>query len=319
MPPRKRVKLDAATSTATATPKAQKTLTQYGSTNSGAGPYTFTIPSSTSIPKPIECKTYPTSASPSTTPTTTPIVILTHGASGSITTPSLEHLATGASSKYTTTSFTGPMNLPARTKQFHSVLTHLLSQSKPIKASTSTRIPVILGGRSMGARAAVLTCSTLPSALANQVTAETLILSSYPLISPKGDSRADILLALPETVSVLFITGDRDNMCPIDALQKVRSEMRARSWLLVVKGADHGMGVRPKGMVEKVGEGMGKAAARWVEGRDEEETEGYVRVVDGREVEIVWRGSNEDEGSEDKGKNRSLESMGFKRKRKDPT
>ena len=174
----------------------------------------------------------------------------------------------------------------------------------------------------MGARAAVLAATSLPSTLANHITAETLILASYPLISPKGDSRADILLALPESVSVLFISGDRDSMCPIAELQKVRKEMKAKSWLLVVKGADHGMGVKPKGMVKEVGEECGRAAARWVEDRQENKREGTVSVVGGTKVEVLWGGGVEDNaggdnGDKDKSKDRSLESMGFKRKRKD--
>ena len=93
-----------------------------------------------------------------------------------------------------------------------------------------------------------------------------MVLVSYPLVSDKGESRAEILLALPETVSVLFVVGDRDKMCPLSELEEVREKMEARSWLCVVKGADHGMNLLAsnKDGEEHVGQMTGRVAAEWI-------------------------------------------------------
>ena len=267
-------------------------------------PASITVPASSTNAKPIECRLYKSTSLLSAYPG----IIATHGASGTNLTSSLVHLATGLATSFHTQTFQGPMNLLTRTKQFHAVLSHYLDQNPAPRSKE--RAEVIFAGRSMGARAAVLASTSLPDAVAEQVTARKVVLASYPLISPKGDSRADILLALPSDTLVLFITGDRDSMCPLPALQKARKEMKAPSWLLVAKGADHGMGLSPKAAVSAVGEMAGKAAVEWVRDRDAEKTEGRL-WWDGGKVKVEWgKGEGGREGKD-------LESMGFKRKRKD--
>ncbi|KAJ4367012.1 hypothetical protein N0V83_007542 [Neocucurbitaria cava] len=102
-----------------------------------------------------------------------------------------------------------------------------------------------------------------------------------PLKGPKNDIRDSILLALPSspTVDVLFIVGDRDAMCPLDLLESVRGKMKAKSKVVVVKGADHGMNVRPKGRERELGEEAGRWAAAWVKGDMEGSGEGDVVVI----------------------------------------
>jgi pimeloyl-ACP methyl ester carboxylesterase len=93
-----------------------------------------------------------------------------------------------------------------------------------------------------------------------------LVLASYPLKGPKDDVRDQILLDLPGSVKVLFICGDRDAMCPLDMLNEVTSKMKAKSQLVIMRGADHGMHVKPASLEKEYGEQTGKIAAEWVAG-----------------------------------------------------
>jgi hypothetical protein len=55
-------------------------------------------------------------------------------------------------------------------------------------------------------------------------------------------------------------------MCPLDMLEEVRGKMEAKSQVVVVHGADHGMNVTPKKFVREIGEDTGRVAAAWVGG-----------------------------------------------------
>ena len=169
-------------------------------------------------------------------------------------------------------------------------------------ATTAATIPA-MGGRSLGARAAVTAAalhfdqsSTSPSPSPGV----SLVLSSYPLISPSGDVRDQILLALPQNVDVLFISGDNDSMCPLDRLQAVREKMKAPSWLVVVKGADHGMKIKGgkdlKTGCERVGLVCGWLAWRWCTDRDQHSqgqraSKGQGKKDDGRQMTVRWDGN----------------------------
>jgi hypothetical protein len=115
----------------------------------------------------------------------------------------------------------------------------------------------------MGARAAVM--AALEVLEEDEEREVELVLVSYPLQGPK-DVRDQILLDLPEGVRVLFVIGDRDSMCPLELLDGVRKKMRAKSQLVVVRSADHGMHTKPAKVEKEVGEETGRVAARWVAG-----------------------------------------------------
>jgi predicted alpha/beta-hydrolase family hydrolase len=173
------------------------------------------------------------------------------------------------------------MNLASRVKGFQACISHLDSEilnwtkKRPTKDEETNgdngERRLLLGGRSMGSRAAVMAALdhiTNIDAEAenakdeNKAVVVDLVLCSYPLQGPKA-IRDQILLDLPSTANVLFIIGSRDAMCPLDLLAGVRKKMRAQSWLLVVEGMDHGMHGRGK---EELGVRAGKAAAEWVRG-----------------------------------------------------
>ncbi|KAH7122563.1 hypothetical protein B0J11DRAFT_608017 [Dendryphion nanum] len=199
------------------------------------------------LKSPIPCHTY---SSPSTT---SPTLIFTHGAGGTLSAPAVLQFCSGFSTYFPILVFQGSMNLAARTKGFHACIKHLSDTDTDEEESKT----ILLGGRSMGSRAAIIalkdylaTFTSPPPTL--------LILVSYPLKGPNGDMRSEILFALPDYVKVLFVIGDRDHMCPLDELEAVRGKMGARSWLVVVRGADHGMS---KG---DLGERAGRRAGEWV-------------------------------------------------------
>ena len=217
-------------------------------TSADQGSSTFSI---TSENKEIICQRFPPS---SAKPPTPPSLIFTHGAGGGISNPATSLFADGFSQKGSPViCFQGTMNLVSRVKGFHAVIKHEKAEN------------AALGGRSMGARAAVVTMTE------RGVKSGKLILASYPLLGQNGDVRDKILLEIDEGVEVLFISGDGDNMCDLKQLHGIRSRMKAKSCLIVVKGADHGMSMRPKEAVEKMREYTGEAARNWAMGGDREE------------------------------------------------
>ena len=181
-----------------------------------------------------------------------PKLIFTHGAGGGLTAPATKDFADGFADAADVVSFQGTMNLKSRVKAFHTVIEH-----EGVKSETA------LGGRSMGARAAVI------EAIEGEQKTKALVLVSFPLVGgKKGDSREQILLDLPAGVDVLFISGDRDSMCNLAHLADVQAQMEARSWTVIVEGADHGMSWKWKDGVEAMRRKTGALAAEWLGDRD---------------------------------------------------
>lgn len=116
---------------------------------------------------------------------------------------------------------------------------------------------------SAGARAAVLTAQQSKGAI------KSLVLGSYPMVgAQKGDSREQILLDLPEGIDVLFISGSNDSMCDMAHLRRVMKKMKARTWLIEVQGADHGMSLKQKAGTQPMVKQTGLLAAEWLAERD---------------------------------------------------
>lgn len=95
--------------------------------------------------------------------------------------------------------------------------------------------PAILIGKSMGGR---IGCHV---SLEEKV--DGVVCLGYPLCGG-GDPaklRDKVLLAL-ET-PILFVQGTRDSLCPVDLLERVRTEMKAPTFLHVVEGGDHSLQV----------------------------------------------------------------------------
>jgi len=103
--------------------------------------------------------------------------------------------------------------------------------------------PPVLAGKSMGSR---IGCHL---SLTEQGIAG-LVCFGYPLVGVSGAVRDEVLRAL--RVPVLFVQGTRDALCPLDHLERVRSEMMVRSELHVVETGDHSLEV-PKTHMRETG------------------------------------------------------------------
>ena len=80
-----------------------------------------------------------------------------------------------------------------------------------------------------------------------------LVCLGYPLCA-MGDRtklRDEVLRAL--TTPILFVQGTRDALCPLDFLERVRAEMKARNFLHTIKGGDHSLRV-PKRQLQATGQ-----------------------------------------------------------------
>ena len=193
-------------------------------------------------------------------------LIFTHGAGGTLQSDAIANFTHGFASHSRQSSilcFQGNMNLKSRVKMFNQV----------IASELNVRVPRCLGGRSMGARAAVMAATEN----ANQ-----LVLVSYPLHTAK-ETRDQVLLGLPASIKVIFVVGDRDEMCDLERLEEVRKNMKCRTWRVVVQNADHGMNVKPKAGTQEVGRRIGDIVAMWLTASD----------LSLREGRIIWNADEE--------------------------
>ncbi|KAL9034734.1 MAG: hypothetical protein Q9180_005245, partial [Flavoplaca navasiana] len=192
-------------------------------------------------------------------------LIFTHGAGGTLASPAIANFYNGFSRQLPLLCFQGNSNLSSRTKMFSAVI-------------SDQEAPTSLGGRSMGARAAVMAATE---------ETEHLVLVSYPLHTGK-QVRDQILYDISPSVKVIFVSGERDSMCNLRKLDEVRSRMKCQTWRVVVEGADHGMDVKPKKLTEAVGIMTGEVVAEWIKGNDDSRREG--RIFCNEDGEVEWTG-----------------------------
>lgn len=194
-----------------------------------------------------------------------PRLIFTHGAGGTLTSPGIANFASGFGSRLPILCFQGNMNLNSRVSLFASVIRDQSFDSA-------------VGGRSMGARAAIMAATP---------DTKYLVLVSYPLQGGKR-LRDQILKDIDASKEVLFVIGDNDKMCNLAKLEQVRQKMACKSWRIVVEGADHGMDIRPKQATENVGIQIGETVARWIESHDDQARE--ARIFCDEDGKAEWTG-----------------------------
>jgi len=98
--------------------------------------------------------------------------------------------------------------------------------------------PIFLIGKSMGGR---IGCH-----VSLEETVNGLICLGYPLCAMGDRTKLrDQVLRDLET-PILFVQGTRDQLCPLDLLERVHLQMRARNFLHIVEGGDHSLAVRKK-------------------------------------------------------------------------
>jgi uncharacterized protein len=103
----------------------------------------------------------------------------------------------------------------------------------------------ILIGKSMGGRVG---CH-----LSLEEKVDSLVCLGYPLCA-MGDRtklRDEVLRAL--NTPILFVQGSRDPLCPLDLLERVRTEMKTQNVLHIVDGGDHSLRV-PKRQLQASGQ-----------------------------------------------------------------
>ncbi len=110
----------------------------------------------------------------------------------------------------------------------------LIARHREVIASARGKAPLVLAGKSMGARVGCHASLVEP--------VDALICFGYPLkAAGSGKLRDEVLLAL--RTQVLFVQGSRDPLCPLELLAKIRPRMRCRNVLHVVEGGDHSLKV----------------------------------------------------------------------------
>ena len=105
-------------------------------------------------------------------------------------------------------------------------------------ARTKTSGPVFLIGKSMGGRIG------FHVSLEDKVSG--LICLGYPLCAMGDRTKLRDQILRDLRAPILFVQGTRDQLCPLDLLEKVRVEMSARNFLHTVEGGDHSLLVRKK-------------------------------------------------------------------------
>ena len=98
--------------------------------------------------------------------------------------------------------------------------------------------PAVLIGKSMGSR---IGCHL---ALVESVAA--LVCLGYPLCGGGDPTKLRDKVLRELRTPILFVQGTRDPLCPLDLLERVRSEMTAPNELFVVEGGDHSLCVAKK-------------------------------------------------------------------------
>ena len=218
-------------------------------------------------PNPIKCLLFSPAVKPDCdAKTTAPSMIFTHGAGGTLKSDAIANFSSGFSLHSSILCFQGNSNLKSRGKMFSTVI-------------EDQKFSICLGGRSMGARAAVMAAAD---------DTKYLVLVSYPLQTAK-EVRDQILLDLPLSMEVIFVSGDGDSMCSMERLDQVRTSMKCKSWRIIVTGADHGMSVKPKKATEEVGRKTGEVVAAWLQKHSEAETEGIISW-NAEEEKVDWSG-----------------------------
>lgn len=207
--------------------------------------------------KPVNLNRYLPPASLKHTSTHDPVLLFTPGAGGDHNDAPTRAFCTGYSESAECISIKGNLNLKARVKTLDAVVDW-----------TEVTREVVVGGRSMGARAAVMVASSREEVVK-------VVCVSYPLRGEKADLRDGILVDLPAGKEVLFVVGGRDEMCDLAELEEVRRRMVARSSVVVVQGAKHGMevskdwGEEGADVTETVRMEVGRVVARWVKSQAE--------------------------------------------------
>ena len=167
------------------------------------------------------------------------LVVLAPGAGAPITHPFMESVAQKLGGKnmrvcrfnfvYLEQGKRSPDRQPILEQTYRSALEELASEREGRK--------VVIGGKSMGGRIA-------SHVAANGYEIDALVFLGYPLHPPGRPDRIRDKHLHDVKVPMLFVEGTRDPFCPLETLERVRSELSAPTDLVVVEDGDHSFKVR---------------------------------------------------------------------------
>ncbi len=159
-----------------------------------------------------------------------PVLVFAHGAGAPSTHPWMERWSARLARLGSVHRFDYPYVKAGRRspdKQARLIAAH----REALAAARQPRRPVVLIGKSMGSR---IGCH-----VALEEPVDGLICLGYPLRGTgKTAALRDAVLKQLE-VPILFVQGTRDNLCPLDLLEKVRRKMTAPNELFVVEAGNH--------------------------------------------------------------------------------
>ena len=101
------------------------------------------------------------------------------------------------------------------------------------QASETTDQPTFLIGKSMGGRVG---CHVSLEDKVNGV-----ICLGYPLCGGGDPSKLRDRVLRDLQTPILFVQGTRDSLCPLDLLERVRTEMTAPNFIHIVESGDHSL------------------------------------------------------------------------------
>ncbi|TRY91838.1 hypothetical protein DNTS_027191 [Danionella cerebrum] len=169
-----------------------------------------------------------------------PGLVLAHGAGGDLNLSQLENIARAlARAGVLCLRFTcKAINLLYRIKAYGAVVDYLMTHKRFSPSS------LFLGGRSLGARAAVAVCNQMCAE--HQDVVRGLLCLSFPMYQPGKpqtyNERTEGLRALSQT-PVLFVSGTADSMCKQKDLKTLMEAMESISAVHWVIGGTHGLAV----------------------------------------------------------------------------
>ena len=166
------------------------------------------------------------------------LLLLGHGAGGGVDARDLRAVRDAATAAgHAVARLTQPYRVAGRTSPapahvLDAVLVQVVAALR--RRRSLARVPLVVGGRSSGARVACRSAET--------VGAQGVLALAFPLHPPGRPDRSRVAELQAVDVPVLVVQGERD---PFGSPEEIRSAgMPARAQLHVVPGADHGMAVR---------------------------------------------------------------------------
>ena len=167
------------------------------------------------------------------------LVVIAHGAGNDMDHPLLSAMADGlAAGGYFTVRFNFPFREAGRKTpdpQQRLEATWLAVFDALSARLEGRRLPMVVGGKSLGGRVAAQLVSD------GLLSADALVFFGYPLHRAGGEHALRDAPLRGIRAPMLFLTGSKDRLCRLNLLEQVRSELEPPTTLHVVEGGDHSL------------------------------------------------------------------------------